>query len=303
MSSGSPAPRSRSCGRSPMPCGARRRSPRAAARSTCCRATRRRPPGWWSCSTPRRRPDEDALAVLAVRGDTDLSRGAPALVARRRSGGGALAIVIGDDDERADLERRLLRGHRLEMSNIAHVPSLEGATGAEAAIDAILPLPRRRGHRRRAGATPACGTPIGRRPHAPRSAAVGRDRRAALAGRRHARASRSSRSAWSPSSPPSTDRPFGAERALEALAIFGAGFGWRAIGRSAAGLHPRRRLGRAGRRRLRRHARPRRGRPRPPAGRSRPRRGRAHRQGAPPVRSRRRPLAPLTPVHPSRSTP
>ncbi len=34
------------------------------------------------------------------------------------------------------------------------------------------------------------------------------------------------------------DRPFGAQRALEALSIVGAGFGLRAIGRSAAGLVP-----------------------------------------------------------------
>ena len=34
------------------------------------------------------------------------------------------------------------------------------------------------------------------------------------------------------------DRPFGAERALEAAAVVAAGFGWRAVGRSAVGLVP-----------------------------------------------------------------
>jgi uncharacterized protein (DUF697 family) len=34
------------------------------------------------------------------------------------------------------------------------------------------------------------------------------------------------------------DRPFGAERAAEALAVVGAGFGWRAIGRSASAAIP-----------------------------------------------------------------
>jgi uncharacterized protein (DUF697 family) len=34
------------------------------------------------------------------------------------------------------------------------------------------------------------------------------------------------------------DRPFGAERALDALAVVGAGFGWRALGRSAVALVP-----------------------------------------------------------------
>ena len=34
------------------------------------------------------------------------------------------------------------------------------------------------------------------------------------------------------------DRPGGAERVAEAAAVVGAGFGWRALGRSASGLVP-----------------------------------------------------------------
>lgn len=34
------------------------------------------------------------------------------------------------------------------------------------------------------------------------------------------------------------DRPVGAERAVEAIAVVGAGFGWRALARSAVGIVP-----------------------------------------------------------------
>ena len=181
-------------------------------------------------------PDEDALAVLPVRGDTDLSQGAPALVARRSSGGGALALVVGDPDERRDMERRLLRGHRLEMSNIAHVPTLEGPEGAEAAVSAILPFlgdEAVAAGRRNPGLRDAVGKDLVRRA-ARQSAAVGAlpmagvdmpvitliqvrlvAQLAALYG-----------------------RPLGPERAIEALAVFGAGFAWRAVGRSAVGFIP-----------------------------------------------------------------
>jgi uncharacterized protein (DUF697 family) len=181
-------------------------------------------------------PDEDALAILPVRRDTDLTVGAPALVARRRQGGGALAMLIGDDDERAELEERMLRGRRLEMSNIVHVPTLEGDDGRAAGIDAILPHLgeeaiasgwRYPGLRRAVGADL-----IDRR--AKQSAAIGAlpfpgidmpgltliqirlvAELEAMYGRR-----------------------FGPERAVEALGLFGAGFAWRAVARSAVGLVP-----------------------------------------------------------------
>lgn len=180
-------------------------------------------------------PSEDALAVLPVTAATDLSRGAPALAARRRSGGGALALIVGEERAGAEVERRLLEGHRLEMSNIAHVTSLEG-TGEQAAIDAIL---RALGDeqvaagRRNPGLRPAVAHHLIAQASR-RSAAIGalplpgvnmpvlvliQVRLVAQLAALH-------------------DRPFGAERALEALAIVGAGFGWRAIGRSAAGFVP-----------------------------------------------------------------
>ncbi|MGE0027082.1 MAG: DUF697 domain-containing protein [Thermoleophilia bacterium] len=181
-------------------------------------------------------PDEDALAILPVRRDTDLSLGAPALVARRHQGGGAVAMLIGDADERAEMEERMLRGRRLEMSNIVHVPSLDGDGGREAGVKAILP---HLGEEAVASGWryPGLRTAIGedlivRR--AKQSAAIG-----ALPF-------------------PGVDMPgitliqirlvaelesmygyrFGPERAVEALGLFGAGFAWRAIARSAVGLVP-----------------------------------------------------------------
>jgi uncharacterized protein (DUF697 family) len=181
-------------------------------------------------------PDEDALAILPVRRDTDLTVGAPALVARRRQGGGALAMLIGDDDERAELEERMLRGRRLEMSNIAHVPTLDGEHGAKAGIAAILPHLGDEAVAsgwRYPGLRKAIGEDLIVR-RAKQSAAIG-----ALPF-------------------PGVDMPgitliqirlvaelevmygrrFGLERAVEALGLFGAGFAWRAIARSAVGLVP-----------------------------------------------------------------
>jgi uncharacterized protein (DUF697 family) len=181
-------------------------------------------------------PDEDALAILPVRRDTDLTVGAPALVARRRQGGGAVAMLIGDDDERAEMEERMLRGRRLEMSNIVHVPSLEGEYGRRAGIAAILP------HLGEDAVASAWRYPGLRK-------AVGED----LIVRR------AKQSAAIGALPlPGVDMPgitliqirlvaeleamygyrFGPERAVEAIGLFGAGFAWRAIARSAVGLVP-----------------------------------------------------------------
>lgn len=181
-------------------------------------------------------PDEDALAILPVRRDTDLTIGAPALVARRRQGGGAIAMLIGGDAERAEMEERMLRGRRLEMSNIAHVPSLDGEHGRKAGIDAILPHLGDEAIAsgwRYPGLRRAIGDDLIRR-RARQSAAIG-----ALPF-------------------PGVNMPgitliqirlvaeleamygyrFGPERALEGLGLFGAGFAWRAIARSAVGLVP-----------------------------------------------------------------
>ncbi|HMO01236.1 MAG TPA: DUF697 domain-containing protein [Miltoncostaeaceae bacterium] len=181
-------------------------------------------------------PDEDALAILPVRRDTDLSIGAPALVARRRQGGGAVAMLIGDAGERAELEERMLRGRRLEMSNIVHVPSLDGDDGRDAGIAAILP------HLGEDAVASGWRYPGLRKP-------VGQD----LIVRR------AKQSAAIGALPfPGVDMPgitliqirlvaelesmygyrFGPERAVEALGLFGAGFAWRAIARSAVGLVP-----------------------------------------------------------------
>jgi uncharacterized protein (DUF697 family) len=181
-------------------------------------------------------PDESALAIMPVRADSDLSRGTPALVARRHQGGEALALVIGDAEERADLERRLLRGHRLEMSNIAHVPSLEGDEGAAALAEAIRP-------RLGDDAVAAGWRYPGLRAAIARDMVQRRARQAAALGAVPL---------------PGVDMPalsliqirliselgalygrrFSPERVIEALGILAAGFGWRAVARSAVGVVP-----------------------------------------------------------------
>lgn len=186
--------------------------------------------------SPAPAPDEDALVILAATPGTDLSAAAAALErARRRQPAGALAVLIGRRSERAELERRLLEGHRLEPSNLAHVASLEGP-GAHAVLDAVIDAlgddAVAAGRR-----NPALRNAIGRRivrGAARQSAGIGalplagadmpilalvQVKMVAQLAALH-------------------DRPFGAERALEAAAIVGAAFGWRALGRSAVGLVP-----------------------------------------------------------------
>ncbi len=180
-------------------------------------------------------PSEDALALMVVTVSTDLGPGVAALERRRHSGAGALALILGDAAERADIERRLLAGHRLEASNLAHVPALDAA-GEELVLDAVL---RALGDEAVAAGrrTPGLRPAVGRRlvnASARQSAAIGalplpgvdmpalaliQVRLLAQLAALH-------------------DRPVGAERALEALAVVGAGFGWRALARSATGFVP-----------------------------------------------------------------
>lgn len=184
---------------------------------------------------PEAVPSEDALAVLVVRPDTDIAVAAPALARRRHSGGGAIAIIVGDAIATAAVEARLLRGHHLEPSNIAHVPTLEGE-GGTLGLEAVV---RALGDR----AAPAARRYPGLRP------VVGRDM-----------VSRASRRAGVIGALPLPgvdlpvlaliqvrlvselaaihDREAGTDRAVEAAAVVVAGFGWRAVGRSASGLVP-----------------------------------------------------------------
>ncbi|MGD9694379.1 MAG: hypothetical protein AB7V42_01825 [Thermoleophilia bacterium] len=184
---------------------------------------------------PAATPSEDALAVVAITDAGQLDAVLPSLRRRRRSGAGALAILIGTRAARAALERAVVAGGGLEVSNVAHVASLEGP-GARAAIDAVI---RALGPRAVAAGRlhPALRGPIGAhlvRSGARQAAAIGA---VPLAGADmpvlallHVRLLAQLAALH--------DRPFGAERAVEALAAVGAGFGWRALGRSAVGLVP-----------------------------------------------------------------
>jgi uncharacterized protein (DUF697 family) len=160
--------------------------------------------------TPAAVPSEDALAVAALTPGSETDAPGAALARRRRSGGGALAILVGGTPGRQALEGRLL-------------DAVLGALG-----DELIAAGRR---------NPALRPAIGQRlvrTAARRSAAVGalplpgvdmpvlvliQVRLVADLAALH-------------------DRSFGPERTVEALAIVGAGFGWRALGRSAVGAVP-----------------------------------------------------------------
>ena len=180
-------------------------------------------------------PSEDALAVMALTPATDPEPGVSVLERRRHSGGGALAVLVGDAGERAAIERRLLEGFRLEVSNVAHVPALD-EPGEHLVVEALLRVlgdEAVAAGRRNPGLRPAVGRRLVRTA-ARQSAAIGalplpgvdmpalaliQVRLVAQLAALH-------------------DRPFGAERAVEALAIVGAGFGWRALARSATSAIP-----------------------------------------------------------------
>lgn len=185
---------------------------------------------------PAPAPDEDALTLLAVTPGLDLASAAPALErARGRHPRGALAVLVGSPEERDGLERALLAGHRLEPSNVLHVDALEGP-GAEAVLERVIDMLG-------TGAIAA-----GRRYPALRPA-IGR--RIVRAASRQA-AGVGALPIGGAAMPVLTlqqikmvgqlatlhDRPMGAERVLSALSIMGAGFGWRALGRSTANLVP-----------------------------------------------------------------
>jgi uncharacterized protein (DUF697 family) len=185
--------------------------------------------------TPAAVPSEDALAVAALTPGSETDAPGAALARRRRSGGGALAILVGGTPGRQALEGRLLDGHRLEPSNVVHVPALD-EPGAERVVDAVLGALGDEliaAGRRNPALRPAIGQRLVRTA-ARRSAAVGalplpgvdmpvlvliQVRLVADLAALH-------------------DRSFGPERTVEALAIVGAGFGWRALGRSAVGAVP-----------------------------------------------------------------
>ena len=186
--------------------------------------------------SPAPAPDEDALVILAVRPGLDLTAGAAALGrARGRHPSSALAVVIGSHAEREELERALIEDHRLEASNVVHAASLDGP-GAEAVVDRVVdalgdgaPAAARRNPALR----PAVARRIVRRA-ARRAGAVG----AIPLGGADMGVLAMLQVKMVAQLAALHDRPFGAERALEALAIVGAGFGWRAIGRSAAAHVP-----------------------------------------------------------------
>lgn len=175
-----------------------------------------------------------AALVVAAPG-ADVEEVAQALTRRRESGGRALAVLVGRPSERAVRQSALVAGHRLEISDMVHVASLEGP-GGRAVLDAVA-----RGLDDDAVAAarriPALRMGVARRlvrDSSRRAALVGALPLAgadlpALAVLQIRMVSRMAAA---------YDRPLGPERVLEAMAIVGAGFGWRAVGRTSAGLVP-----------------------------------------------------------------
>lgn len=183
--------------------------------------------------SPTGTPTRARLAVAAP--GTDVDEVGEALARRRATGAPGLAVLVGTPPERHALEARLRRDHGIEVADLVHVNALDGP-GAQAVVDAVA---RGLGDQAAAAARhiPALRPGVGRR--------IVRDsaRRAALVGALPlagadlpALAILQIRMVSSLSA--AYDRPLGPERVLEALAIIGAGFGWRAVGRSTVRFVP-----------------------------------------------------------------
>jgi len=175
-----------------------------------------------------------ASLVVAAPG-ADVDEVADALARRREHGGRALAVLVGRPSERARSQSQLVAGHRLEVSDMVHVASLEGP-GGRTVLDAVA-RELDDGAVAAARRIPALRMGVARRlvrDSARRAALVGALPLAgadlpALAVLQIRMVSRMAAA---------YDRPMGPERVLEAMAIVGAGFGWRAVGRTTAGLVP-----------------------------------------------------------------
>ncbi len=182
---------------------------------------------------PTGTPTGARLAVAAPGGDLDE---VGQLLARRRAEGEpALAVLVGGAAERRRMEAGLRADHGIEVADLVHVASLEGP-GGRTVVDAVA---RGLGEHAAGAARhiPALRPGVGRRIVRESS------RRAALIGALPlagadlpALAILQVRMVAALSA--AHDRPLGPERVLEALAILGAGFGWRALGRSSVRFVP-----------------------------------------------------------------
>jgi uncharacterized protein (DUF697 family) len=186
--------------------------------------------------SPAPAPDEDALAILAATPGADLAAGAAALVrARSRHPDAALAVVIGTPEERHELERRLIEDHGLEASNVVHANALEGAD-AEAVIDRIIEMlgdAAVAAGRRTPGLRPAVGRRIVRSA-ARQAGGVG----ALPLGGAAMPVLTLQQIRMIGKLQTLHGRPMDADRVIAALGVLGAGFGWRALGRSAVNMVP-----------------------------------------------------------------
>jgi uncharacterized protein (DUF697 family) len=176
------------------------------------------------------------MLVHAAVPSADTDAPARRLADHKRAGGHVLAVLVGRPGERARMERRFLAHEPLEVGDLKHVASLEGE-GGRAAVRAVV---RALGD----DAIPAGRLNPTLRPYIGDDFIAAACRRAATIGVL----------VFVPGAdmPLLTvlqiqlvsqlaalyGRPGGAERAVEAAAVFGAGFGWRAIGRGAISLIP-----------------------------------------------------------------
>lgn len=182
-------------------------------------------------------PSGAALTVVAPGDDPGPVTGL--LRERRAAGRPSLVILVGDPAGRGRRERALTTGHGVHVSEILHMNALDEDVDGDGHADVMDAVARSL----RDLVAPAARVNPALRPAASRRIVAEASRRAAAVGALPLAGADMPALAYLQVRMVARlavvhDRPITPERVLDALAIVGAGYGWRAIGRAAVSVVP-----------------------------------------------------------------
>jgi uncharacterized protein (DUF697 family) len=182
-------------------------------------------------------PEAAGLTVVAAGDDVEPVAGL--LRTRRAAGRPSLVILVGDPAARGGRERALTADHGVPVSEILHLNALDGDVDGDGVADVMNAVVRALGDL----AAPAARANPVLRPAAARRIVAEASRRAGVVGALPLAGADMPALAYLQIRMVARlaivyDRPITPERALDALAIVGAGYGWRAIGRAAVSVVP-----------------------------------------------------------------
>jgi uncharacterized protein (DUF697 family) len=187
--------------------------------------------------SPDGTPHGAALTVVAP--GEDLDPVAALLRARRAAERPTLVVLIGDPAGRGHRERALTRDHGVPVSAILHLNALDEDVDGDGDADITDAV----AHALRDHVAPAARVNPALRPAAARRIVAEASRRAGVVGVLPLAGADMPALAYLQIRMVARlavvyDRPITPDRVLDALAIVGAGYGWRAVGRAAASAVP-----------------------------------------------------------------